>query len=310
MEGDPVRILGYPLRVDIFAGQKVRLDHMGDDTRAWVWQGVLMRVMTWNLWWRFGDWQTRKKAILEVLREENPDICGLQEVWADASGNLAQWLADELGMQWAFGAPSDQQRWRDRISDPTAQFGIAVLSRWPIVSHAVHDLPLDPSRPLLTTIIEAPHGRIPFLTTHLSSLPLGISAKRMAQLEFVARHVAALPAETHPPIVTGDFNAEPDSDELRRFGGILSAPFAEGQVFLDAWRWAESGDPGHTWDRENPYVASWIAPSSRIDYIHVVARAEGPGHIESARRTGFGAVNGVWPSDHAAVVAELRESRT
>jgi len=271
-----------------------------------------MRVMTWNLWWRFGNWRERQPAILQLLRREAPDIVGLQEVWVDTETNQAAWLAKELGMHYAFGAPSDQQRWRDRVGDPSAGFGVAVVSRWSLRDEQVFDLPQDVSRPLLSVTIDAPHATIPFLTTHLSAMPFGNSARRVAQLEFVARHAAGLPVTDHPPVVVGDFNAEPDSDELRRFGGSLTTPFVGGRVFIDAWRYAGHDDlghpdPGHTWDRANPYVAEWIEPSSRIDYIHVMARTEGPGHIRSARRTATSPVDGVWPSDHAAVIAELSE---
>jgi endonuclease/exonuclease/phosphatase family metal-dependent hydrolase len=266
-----------------------------------------MRVMTWNLWWRFGNWRERQPAILEQLRREEPDLLGLQEVWSDPETNQASWLAKELGMHYVFGAPSDQRRWRDRVNDESAGFGVAILSRWPIRDEQVFDLPEDSSRPLLSVTIDAPHATIPFLTTHLSAMPFGNSARRLVQLEFIARHTAALPVTDHPPVVVGDFNAEPDSDELRRFGGHLTAPIVVNQVFLDAWRYADRHDPGHTWDRANPYVAGWVEPSSRIDYIHVVARSKGPGHILSARRTATAPIDGVWPSDHAAVIAELSE---
>lgn len=264
-----------------------------------------MRVMTWNLWWRFGDWQRRGPAIRDVLREERPDICGLQEVWADAGLNQAQQLADDLGMHWAFGASSDQQRWRDRIGDQTVHFGVAVLSRWPIREQRTFDLPLDPSRPALSVTIDAPHAQIPFVTAHLSVI--GGSARRLAQVEWIARHVAALPAGQHPPVVVGDFNAAPESDEIRRFGGHLTTPVVDNQVLLDAWLFAEAGDPGFTWDRANPHVAALVEPSTRIDYIHVVGRQAGPGRVRSVRRTGTAPVGGVWPSDHAAVIAELSE---
>jgi endonuclease/exonuclease/phosphatase family metal-dependent hydrolase len=263
--------------------------------------------MTWNLWWRFGSWRERQPAILEQLRREEPDLVGLQEVWTDDETNQAAWLAKELGLHYAFGSPSDQQRWRDRVNDPSAGYGIAVLSRWPLRDEQVFDLPQDSSRPLLSVTVDAPHATIPFLTAHLSAMPFGNSARRQAQLEFIARFTATLPVTDHPPVVVGDFNAAPDSDELRRFGGHLTAPTVEGQVFIDAWRFADHHDPGHTWDRANPHVADWVEPSSRIDYIHVVARSSSPGHIRSARRAAICPIDGVWPSDHAAVIAELSE---
>lgn len=100
-----------------------------------------MRVLTWNVWWRFGPWEQRQKAIVSVLRELRPDVVGLQEVWAGGGENLARWLAQELGMQWTWAPSHAPQRWRQRLGDPTVDVGNAVLSRWPIVDRAVLRLP-------------------------------------------------------------------------------------------------------------------------------------------------------------------------
>jgi endonuclease/exonuclease/phosphatase family metal-dependent hydrolase len=266
---------------------------------------IHVRVMTWNLWWRFGDWQRRRPAILETLRRERPDVCGLQEVWADDDTNFAGWLAGELGMHWAYGPASDQKTWQSRVDDPSARIGVAVLSRWPIHHPRVYDLPEDPSRPTLSVTVAAPHATVPFVTAHTSVLPG--SARRMVQLRWLAEHVATLPPTSHPPVVVGDLNAEPGSDEIRRFAGHLTVPFVEGQVFLDAWRFADPADPGFTWDRANPYVADWVAPSGRIDYVHVLLSGSRQGRVRAVRRAATGPVDGVWPSDHAAVVADLSD---
>jgi endonuclease/exonuclease/phosphatase family metal-dependent hydrolase len=109
-----------------------------------------------------------------------------------------------------------------------------------------------------------------------------------------------------PAVVTGDFNALPDSDEVRLFSGVRTAPVVPGQVFVDAWEYAEPGEPGATWDRVNPHVAATFTPSGRVDYIHVgPPGAGGLGHVQGVRRIGAEPVGGVWPSDHAGVVAEL-----
>ena len=46
-----------------------------------------MRVMTWNLWWRFGPWEERLPAIVETVRRLDPDIALLQEVWIDEAAD-------------------------------------------------------------------------------------------------------------------------------------------------------------------------------------------------------------------------------
>src|SRR3712207_6527036 len=102
--------------------------------------------MTWNLWWRFGPWEARRKAILEVLREVSPDVLALQEVWAedgvDGGGeNLAETLAEELGMHCAYTGSTTPQRWQRRLGWAPVGEGNAVLSRYPVLDHQVVRLP-------------------------------------------------------------------------------------------------------------------------------------------------------------------------
>jgi hypothetical protein len=55
-------------------------------------------------------------------------------------------------------------------------------------------------------------------------------------------------------------------------------------------------------------VAATHEPSARIDYIHVGPPGPGGlGRVRDVRRACDGPVEGVWASDHAAVVADLAE---
>jgi endonuclease/exonuclease/phosphatase family metal-dependent hydrolase len=267
-----------------------------------------MRVLTWNLWWRFGDWRRRREAIRSVLVEQAPDLCGLQEVWATEDENLAGWLADELGMHWAYGPTAHPQRWQQRIGDDSVQFGTAVLSRWPLSAVKVDELPADQGRSVLGATVEAPYARIPFFSAHLSSSAYSTAVRR-AQVERIRDLVAARSADSHPPILTGDFNAEPDSDEMRALGGDLTPPTTAPELILmDSWRFAPSGEAGHTWDRRNPHVAEAPEPSMRIDYIRVGLNYRlRVGRVRSVGLAGTEPVDGVWPSDHFAVVADLAD---
>ncbi|MEV7079919.1 endonuclease/exonuclease/phosphatase family protein [Streptomyces sp. NPDC093516] len=271
-----------------------------------------MRIVTWNLWWRFGPWQARQKAVLTALRELEPDVVGLQEVWAADGENLAEWLAGELGLHWVWAASPAPERWRARIGDPSADIGNAVLSRWPVVARDVLPLPapadLDDGRLALHARIAAPGHEVPFFTAHLTSA-VHASAVRCRQVAALAGFVARHRGDTvFPPVVTGDLNAWPDSDEVRLLGGYKTAPAVPGQVLLDAWEYAAPTAPAATWDAANPYVAATHEPSARIDYIHVgLPGPGGLGRVREVRRACDGPVDGVWPSDHAAVVADLAE---
>ena len=269
-----------------------------------------MRVLSWNLWWRFADWRTRQDAILAVLREQAADACGLQEVWADADTNQAALLAAELGLYWAWSPSPYPRRWQKRIGDDSVAFGNAVLSRYPIIRTAVADLP-GPERPdgrtALLADLDTPAGRVPFVTTQFTSTP-GRSALRCEQVRALARFVVEAGRDEHPPVITGDLNAEPDSDELRLLGGQLTEPSVPGFVLTDAWRHAAQPGPGHTWLRANP--GTWITqqPDARIDYVLVgLPEIGGRGGVRGAHLAGAAPVDGVWPSDHAAVVADLSD---
>ncbi|MGW2523313.1 endonuclease/exonuclease/phosphatase family protein [Streptomyces sp. NPDC001617] len=273
-----------------------------------------MRVVTWNLWWRFGPWRERQKAILAVLRELRPDVVGLQEVWAADGENLAEWLAGELGLHWTWAASPASERWQRRIGEPGVEVGNAVLSRWPVVRREVLRLPtpadLDDGRLALYARLDTPGHQVPFFTVHLTS-PLDASAVRRQQVTALAEFVAAHRSGTDfPPVVTGDFNAAPDSDEIRLLSGTRTAPVVPGQVLFDAWEYADPTTPSATWDPANPYVHPGLGPRTRVDYIFVGGPAgpDGIGTVRAVRRAGDGPVEGVWPTDHAAVVADLAGS--
>lgn len=263
-----------------------------------------MRVLTWNLWWRYGPWQRRREAIAATLAEVGPDLCGLQEVWQADGHNLAAELAGRLGMHWCWASAG---KGHDRRGGE-ALIGNAVLSRWPIAVQAELALPsgdIPASRVAMHARIDAPGGALPMFTTHLSYGP-GASQVRTEQVRQLAAFTAGRLTDcAYPPVVTGDLNAEPDSDELRLLGGLLTPPAVSGLVLLDAWRYADPADPGFTWDRRNGYQADSVIPDSRIDYILAGLPWHGRGRVQSARLAGTAPVDGVWPSDHFAVVADL-----
>jgi endonuclease/exonuclease/phosphatase family metal-dependent hydrolase len=89
-------------------------------------QSDSVRVLTWNLWWRFGPWQERLDAIAGILADIDPDLCGLQEVWADEDANEAIALAERLGMYVSWLPTPAPERWQRRLGDPTVTIGNAV----------------------------------------------------------------------------------------------------------------------------------------------------------------------------------------
>lgn len=268
-----------------------------------------MRAISWNLWWRYGSWQERREAIVTELERVAPDICGLQEVWNEGNDNFAGIIAAKLGYYHIYTPSPVPDKWQRTIGDTTIGIGNAVLSRWPIAESSTHRLPAcdepDEGRLILHAEIRSPYGNIPFFTTHLNSA-WGQSALRQQQVAAICSFVTERAAGDFPPVLTGDFNAMPDYDEIRCLLG-KTAPPARDFVLLDAWSYARPLEPGWTWDRRNPHVAKTLEPDARIDYIFVgLPTKDGLGHILDTELIGTQPVNGVWPSDHFGVLAELR----
>ncbi len=259
-----------------------------------------VRIMTWNIWWRFGPWEQRVPAILQCIADIDPDVIALQEVWGDDTTNFAEKVADRLGYQHVFASSMNMQGFK---------FGNALLSRWPIISDDFAMLfgeeETGEGRLVLFAEVDGPRGHIPVFCTHLN-WKFEHSNIRQHQVTDLTRFVDKKRPFTYSPIVCGDFNSEPSSDEIRMLTGLTSCP-VEDLVFHDAWSVAGGDAGGITWDNRNPYAISEFEPDRRLDYIFVGwPGSGGAGHIVDCRLAGNKPIDGVWPSDHYAVVAELR----
>jgi len=266
-----------------------------------------VRVLTWNLWWRFGPWEARRPAIAATLARLDADVLCLQEVWDDGVVCFAQELAEGLGLHHAYGS---------RLDIDGVQFGNAVLSRWPITAQEVLPLPAtdgaEELRTCLRADIDGPRGPLQVFSTHLN-WRFDQSHIRQMQVRAICTFVDASRPDggrSFPPVLCGDFNADPDSDEVRLLTGRAEPPVPK-LVFHDAWevagRPSASSTSGATWTNVNPYAQRDLEPDRRIDYVFAGwPKAGGAGHVTSCCVEGLDPVDGVVPSDHLAVVAELR----
>lgn len=259
-----------------------------------------LKVLTWNVWWRFGPWKERIDAIAKSLIEIDADVIALQEVWRDKDTNFAAEMAAKLGFHYVYENCMD-------VGD--LGFGNAILSRWPITQNDVTTLygqeQTGETRRAMFAEIDGPRGKIPFFSTHLN-WQLDQSHIRQKQVADLAVFIDGKPALKFPHILCGDFNADPDAEEMRMLTGFAATP-VEGLVFHDAWRVGGDGSEGMTWDNTNSFVAMDYEPDRRIDYVLVgLPAAKGAGHIVDCKIVGNNPVNEVYPSDHFAVLAELR----
>ena len=260
-----------------------------------------LRIMTWNLWWRFGPWEARRPAIAATLAAVDADVIALQEVWGTVEGSFAGELAAGLGYSWVEST---------RLELDGVTFGNAVLSRWPIRRSAWQPLPspagADESRTVLMASVDGPRGPVQVYCTHLN-WRFDQSAVRQDQVRAVTSFVAETrDAEARfPAVLCGDLNASPDADEIRMLTGRAAVP-NEKLVFHDAWEVAGEGR-GTTWSNANPHARRDLEPDRRIDYVLAGwPKAGGAGHVTRCTVAGTEPVAGVVPSDHYAVVAELR----
>jgi endonuclease/exonuclease/phosphatase family metal-dependent hydrolase len=262
--------------------------------------GETLSVLSWNLWWRFGPWEERLPAIVETVRQLDPDVAGLQEVWVADGTSSAHHIAEVLGYHVAV---------EHRLDLDGVGFGNAVLSRWPITAAETVPLPAgdvdDEERFVLAADIDGPAARLQVFSTHLNWRH-DHSHVRQQQVRVLCEAVAAKRPRPYPPVVCGDFNAEPDAEEMRMVTGKTSVP-VPGLVLVDTWAAAGDGGRGHTWSNANPYAAEEFEHERRIDYVLAGwRRADGRGQAVSCRVVGDRAIDGVWPSDHFGVLAELR----
>lgn len=265
-----------------------------------------VRIGTWNLWGRYGPWAARMHPIEQSMRAADADIWALQEVWADGERNQAAVLASALGYDHVvFGA---------NLERDGAFSGNAVVSRWPIRAHEVRVLPRTAGdvrddegeeRLVVFAEIDGPRGAIQVYCAHLSWRD-DHSAIRQAQVAEICRLVRERRPRTFPAVLCGDLNAEPTSDELRMLTGQAAVP-VPGVMFRDAWLAAGQATPGATASNANPFNAAALDRDRRIDFVLVgTPKLGGVGHVLDARLAGDAPVDGVWPSDHLAVVAQLR----
>ena len=263
----------------------------------------LWRVATLNIWNRQGPWAERLPLLRAQLLALDADAIGLQEVLGfTGMPSQAHEIAHGTGWHVHYG-PAWQV-------GGGLTFGNAILSPHPLTDCAVLPLPAPPeldTRTVTFARVDVPHGPMPFFVTHLTfQAHLGYARKQQVRALAVAAAQLA-PMEGPPAILVGDFNADPDSDEMRFLRGLATIDDVS-VYFADAW--LVNPEPGFTYDRRNPYALRSREPSRRIDYIYARGNATHlRGEPLSARLVLDEPSAGVWPSDHFGVVAEIAAAK-
>ena len=156
-------------------------------------------------------------AVARVIRAAEPDLVALQEVDINTgrSGGIdqAKRLAELSGMQDYFFAKA--------IDHDGGEYGVAILTKSPMLDRQKFPLPDDPSLPaeprvLATATVKTPEGHdFVFATTHLDHKN---EANRLIQLKEIKRIAALNPL---PMILVGDFNAQPGSPTIQSLDSLF-----------------------------------------------------------------------------------------
>lgn len=176
-----------------------------------------------------------------MIRQSNADIVLLQEV---DRGTTRSGQIDELailmrftGMYGQFGKSLDYQG---------GEYGIAVLSRWPIEAHEVVPLRVEPPQeraggshePRIALVVTT-HG-LRILNTHIDA-----SGEDTYRIQEIPQVLAAAKGA----IAGGDFNSTPDSAVHAK---VMTAGYRDA--------WLECG-------KGNELTYPSITPQKRIDYV-------------------------------------------
>ena len=267
-----------------------------------------VRIATWNLWGRYGPWEARLPVIIENLRRDQRRHPRPHEVWEDDERSQAGEIADALGYT--------EPVYAANLERDGARSGNAVLSRWPITRHEVRVLrgsgafgAVDEEgeeRLCVFAEVDGPRGPIQVFCAHLS-WSADHSAIRQEQ---VARDLPLRRREAAAPVPRGAVRRSQRRAVERRDAacspGRAASPVPH-VVFRDAWEAAGNRDPGFTWSNANPFAAASLDLDRRIDHVMVGhPKLGGVGHVLAAQVAGDIPIDGMWGSDHLAVVAELR----
>ncbi len=272
-----------------------------------------MRVVTLNFWGTEPPLDRRLALAIRQLRALAVDVVCLQEVRPHAGRTTADAIADGLGMTCVY---AKSVGWDAGQYGPEAgEEGLAVIARaigetraLPLPEPRVAD-----ARLLLSAQVDTEGGPIWVHTTHLHyRLDDGVAREKQVCAVDAAIRATGRGNDDAPQILCGDFNATPDSDEIRFLRGLTTL---EGRRthFQDAWLRTHGEAAGVTWSSENELTRALrsLDIDRRIDYVFVTSRKkDGRGTVRDCRVVLDEREGGICASDHYGVLADVQVAKS
>ena len=213
-----------------------------------------IRVMDYNVHNGFNTaGRLDLEALAKVVEESGADVVGLQEVsrgWLIWGGvDMLTWLSQRLDMPYVSGPTGD------------AQWGNAILSRYPIVSAETFPLPPDDLlllRGYIIAEIDAGGGTITLIDTHFTH-----RGRDYAVRELQASALVSAWDGVPSTVIVGDMNATPDSDAMQILSGAglinVAAEIGTLPIFTS---------PADNPSRQIDYI--WASPGLGFEDLEIV----------------------------------------
>jgi endonuclease/exonuclease/phosphatase family metal-dependent hydrolase len=262
-----------------------------------------LRILTANvLGPANAGWEDRLPVLTRGLRRAAPDIAALQEVPAGRDLSVVRSLLGEGYHVTPFTRTAD-----DGV-------GAVLATRWPhrvLAEIDQRDAARDGELPWAATLlvhVATPVGDV-LVAHHKPSWQFPWEDARERQAVRAARAVEAHVGDAHA-VLLGDLDATPDAASVLFLRGRRPVD-GFSVCYQDAWETVHPRDPGFTFDAVNPLVCRGevaTAVTRRIDHVLVRSGPHGATlQVSSCELLFTAPEDGVWASDHFAVVAELRQ---
>ena len=272
-----------------------------------------MRLVTLNFWGTEPPLDRRLDLAIRQLKALAVDVVCLQEVRPHAGGTTADAIAEGLGMtaRYARAVAWDAGQYGPEPGEE----GLAVIARsiGETRALALPEPRVADARLLLSARVDTEGGPIWVHTTHLHyRLDDGVAREKQVCAVDAAIRAMGRGNDDAPQVLCGDFNATPDSDEIRFLRGLTTL---EGRRthFQDAWLRTHGEAAGVTWSSENELTRALrsLDIDRRIDYVFVTSRKkDGRGTVRECRVVLDEREGGICASDHYGVFADVQVAKS